>query len=135
RDRLGEPVVWIGPEPAPYWLLTAREDLERWIHQLQIRRAVDRPGLVETRYVVPAVAVAVRGFPQGLAILPADEDTTITVSLSDNAAWTVRREAGVWTLLDGAAADPTVRLPLDLDTAALLFSRGLTKEELGERLE
>src|SRR5438067_5321040 len=70
-DRPGEIVAWIGSEPAPYWLLTAREYWERWIHQLQIRRAVGRPGLHDARFVVPAVAVSVRGFPQGLAALPA----------------------------------------------------------------
>ena len=134
-DRLGEPVPWIGPEPAPYWLLAAREYIERWIHQLQIRRAVGRPGLHDARFVVPAAAVAVRGFPQGFAILPADEATTFTLSVSDAAAWTLRKDGDAWTLLDGAAADPTVRLPLDLDTAALLFSRALTSAELTERLQ
>src|SRR5438874_91903 len=124
-DRLGEPIPWIGPDPAPYWLLTAREYFERWIHQLQIRRAVGRPGLMDERHVVPAVATAVRGFPQGFAILPADDGTTFTLSVSDAAAWTVRRD-GAWTLLEGAADDPTLFLPLDLETAALLFSRGLT---------
>ncbi len=134
-DRPGETVAWIGPEPAPYWLLTAREYFERWIHQLQIRRAVGRPGLMDERHVVPAVATAVRGFPQGFTILPADDRTTFTLLVSDAAAWTVRRDGDTWTLLDGAADNPTVSLPVDLETAALVFSRALTGAELNERLE
>ena len=40
--------------------------------------------------VVPAVAVAMRGFPQGLAAFPAPAGTTVTVALADaDAAWTV----------------------------------------------
>jgi uncharacterized protein (TIGR03083 family) len=133
-DRLGEAVPWIGPDSAPYWLLAAREYIERWIHQLQIRRATGRPGLHDARFVVPAAAVAVRGFPQGFAILPADEATTFTLSVSDAAAWTVRKDGDAWTLHDGAPDAPAVTLALDLDTAALLFSRALTSAELTERL-
>jgi hypothetical protein len=134
-DRLGEAVPWIGPDSAPYWLLAAREYIERWIHQLQIRRATGRPGLHDARFVVPAAAVAVRGFPQGFAILPADEATTFTLSVSDAAAWTVRKDGDAWTLHDGAPDTPAVTLALDLDTAALLFSRALTSAELTERLQ
>jgi uncharacterized protein (TIGR03083 family) len=132
--RLGEPVPWIGPEPAPYWLLCAREYLERWIHQCQIRRAVGRGEWFEGRWVHPAVAVAVRGFPAGFAALPASTGTTVTISFEDGPAWTLRKEEAGWHLHDGAVVDPTVALHLDTPTAALLFSRALSKEELVEHL-
>src|SRR5207248_3942031 len=80
-DLPGEVVAWIGPDPQPFWMLAAREYWERWIHQQQIRRAVGRPGLDEAGFVVPAVAVAMRGFPQGLAAFPAPAGTTVTVAL------------------------------------------------------
>jgi len=135
-DRPAEVVAWIGPDPAPYWLVTAREYFERWIHQLQIRRAVGRPGLHDARFVLPAVAVAVRGFPQGLAALPAADATTVTISIAEHdAAWTVRSDGQRWALFDGGPDEPTVTLPLDLDSAALLFSRALTSAELGERVQ
>jgi len=41
----GGVVSWAGPDPAPMWLDTAREYTERWIHQQQIRDAVNKPGL------------------------------------------------------------------------------------------
>ena len=53
----------------------------------------------------------------------------------DNAGWTVRSDGQTWTLFDGAPDEPTVRLALDLDAAALLFSRGLTTAELTERVQ
>ncbi|MBV9411277.1 MAG: maleylpyruvate isomerase family mycothiol-dependent enzyme [Acidimicrobiia bacterium] len=136
-ERLGEPVHWAGPDPAPYWLLAAREYWERWIHQEQIRRAVGRPGLHDAGFVVPAVAVAVRGFPQGLAAFPASDGTTITLTITDadGAAWTVGCDGHTWTLYDGAADAPTVTLGIDLETAALLFSRALTNAELTDRVQ
>src|SRR5205085_6632722 len=80
-ERTGEPIHWVGPDPAPYWLLCAREYLERWIHHLQIRRALGRPDWLDPAFAVPAIAVGMRGFPQGFAILPASEGTAVTFSL------------------------------------------------------
>jgi hypothetical protein len=133
-DRLGEAVPWIGPDPAPYWLLSAREYWERWIHQQQIRRAVGRPGLNTPRFLVPAVAVAMRGFPQGLAAFPAPAGTTVTVAITGAAAWTVGSDGHTWTLYNGGPESPTVRLAVDVDNAALVFSRALTAEELTDRV-
>ena len=48
----GEPVSWAAPGvPAPVWLDVAREYSEYWVHQQQIRDAVQRPdaGSVSSR--------------------------------------------------------------------------------------
>lgn len=133
---VGETIHWISTtDPQPYWLLAAREYLERWIHHLQIRRAVDRPGLNDERYVVPAVAVTLRGFPSGLAAIPAEPDTTITFTITDaDASWTLRRTSDAWVLLDGEPPQPNVRLGLTLDSAANLFSRGLPRAGIREQV-
>jgi hypothetical protein len=133
----GETIHWISPtERQPYWLVAAREYLERWIHQLQIRRAVNNPGLMQARYVVPAVAVTLRGFPRGWARLPAPVDTTVAVMIADaDASWTLQRGSDGWVLLDGSPAEPTVRLVLDLEGAAALFSRGLLASEVRQLLK
>jgi uncharacterized protein (TIGR03083 family) len=132
-ERLGEPVWFVSPDPAPYWMLAAREYAERWVHQWQIRRAVGRPGLAHNPYTRAATAVVTRGFAQGFAVLPAPPGTTIAITLAD-AAWTLERDADRWTLTDGAPADPTVHVVLDDDTAGALFSRGLTADEAQARL-
>ncbi len=133
-SRLGEPVWFVSPEPAPYWIIAAREYAERWVHQWQIRRALGRPGLPHDPYTRAAAAVVVRGFPQGFAVLRASAGTTIAVTLGDT-AWTLTRgDNNAWTLSDGAPRDPTVTIALDDDLAAGLFSRGLPVAEAQERL-
>jgi hypothetical protein len=37
-------VSWAGPDTSPAWLDIARDYTEFWVHQQQIRDAVDRPG-------------------------------------------------------------------------------------------
>jgi len=132
--RLGEPIPWVGLEPAPYWLLAAREYLERWVHHQQIRRALGAPPLDEPRWVVPAVATAIRGFPAGLSLLPAGRGTSVSLTLSDAAAWTAANDAEGWTLYDGIPDDPFVRLTVEPADAALIFSRALPASVLGQRV-
>jgi uncharacterized protein (TIGR03083 family) len=136
-DSVEEVVPWIGPDPQPYWMLAAREYWERWIHQQQIRRAVGRGGLHDPQFVVPSVAVAMRGFPQGLAAFPAPDGTTVTIRITDasDAAWTVASDGETWGLYDGAPDDPTATLEVNVDTAALLFSRALTNDQLTEQVD
>jgi len=45
-DATGGPVEWAtGSDPAPVWLDVAREYMERYVHQYQIRQATQRPPL------------------------------------------------------------------------------------------
>lgn len=126
-DRLGEPVPWLGPEPAPYWLIAAREYVERWVHHHQVARATGRkaPGDDLTRR---AAAGIVHALPRLLAALPAHapDDAAITLTVLGT-SWTAVGPAGGWTLRDGRPdGEPTVEVVLDdPTTAALALSRGL----------
>lgn len=135
-NELGETIHWISlTEPQPYWLLAAREYLERWIHHLQIRRAVGQPGLSEERFVTPALAITCRGFPRGWAGVPAEDDTTVTFTITDtNPSWTLQRKGDEWVLHDGAPPQSSALLAFDLDTAAHLFSRGLPQSDIQSRI-
>ena len=46
-DEPSEAVSWAGVDPAPLWLDIARDYTEYWIHQAQVRQALDEPLLVE----------------------------------------------------------------------------------------
>jgi uncharacterized protein (TIGR03083 family) len=134
-DRLGpEPVHWIGPDPAPYRQLAAREYAERWVHHQQIRRALGRAPLTDPRFSVPAVATVMLGFPMSMSVLPADEGTAVVIALDDvDAAWTLARAADTWHLVAREAPGATTRLALDVPSATAVFSRGLLHQDVGER--
>jgi hypothetical protein len=134
--QMGETIHWISPtDPQPYSLLGAREYLERWIHHLQIRRAVGQPGLTDERFVAPAVALTLRGFPRGWARVQSPHDTTVTFTIADaDVSWTLQRRGDAWVLNDGAPPQPSVLLTLDLDGAAHLFSRGLPGSDIPRRM-
>jgi uncharacterized protein (TIGR03083 family) len=54
-----EPVFFFGSngDLSPYWQAIAREFMERWVHQSQIRRAVGRPSLADEQIVRTGVDV------------------------------------------------------------------------------
>jgi uncharacterized protein (TIGR03083 family) len=134
-DLIGEPVGLFGGDPAPYWQIAAREYLERWVHQAQIRRALDAPALEDPALVVPGCGVVARALVQALAVVEAPTGAAVVLALDgDEGAWTYTREEGGWALTDGAAGDPAARLLVPLPDAALVFTRGLPADEVRLRI-
>ena len=135
-DLLGEPVPFVGPDPAPYWMIAAREYVERWVHHSQVARATSRPVPAEAEQVVPAVASIMRGFPGALSLLPAPAGSQVTIALREpGVAWTVVKDGDTWSLHDGRADEPAVLIDLPVEVAAALFSRGLDRSAILATIE
>jgi hypothetical protein len=77
-DAIGGPVEWAtGADPAPLWLDVAREYMERYVHQYQIRQATGRPplGAVLTG---PVLATAAHALPRALDRVTRPVGTVVT---------------------------------------------------------
>ncbi|CAN5760261.1 hypothetical protein BH20ACT23_BH20ACT23_17970 [soil metagenome] len=118
-SALGEVVSWAGPDPAPWWLVGAREFTERWVHHQQIRDAIGQPGLNGPSFVAPILGTAMHGVPRAYGGVEAPEDTTIAIDVTGRAgfSWAVRRDADGWKLYEGLTREATARLSLDQATA------------------
>lgn len=130
-SKLGGPVSWAGPEPAPVWLDVAREYTERWVHQQQIRDAVGKPGLTERRFLAPVLATFVHALPFAFRGVDAEPGTSVHVQILGESGgdWMVRLEEGRWTLYVGAPTDPACRVTLDQSVAWRLYTRGISPQE------
>jgi uncharacterized protein (TIGR03083 family) len=128
---LGVVVDWAGPDPAPVWLDLTREYTERWHHQQHIRDAVGKPGLLEPRYLVPALDTFIRALPQTYRAIGADEGTLVglTVAGESGGQWFLRRERGEWRLYVEAIQPPQTEVIVDQDLAWRLFTRGVSKDQ------
>jgi uncharacterized protein (TIGR03083 family) len=131
---MGESVAWAGSGPAPVWLDIAREYTERWVHQQQIRDAVGRPGLQETRYLAPILATFVYALPQTLKETVVPEGTAIQLVITGDAGniWTTVFQNGNWNLATGATTAPTTQVIISADRAWRLFTNGLTRAQASE---
>ena len=133
-DRLGEPVPWLGPEPAPYWLIAAREYVEQWVHHQQIARATDAPGPDDVA-TVRAVEALAHGFPRMLGPVHAPDDAVVAITVIDR-TWTLSGPGGGWAVHSGPPASATAAVTLTSPPlAARAFSRGLTAAEMQAAFE
>ena len=133
---IGGPVSWAGPAPAPVWLDIAREYAERWVHQQQIRDALNQPGLTAPRYFAPVLATFVRALPHTLRDVTASPGTCLRLAISGAAGgtWMAMRTDDGWVLGQdcGTATDATVTI--DQDVAWRLFTRGMARDEAVRRV-
>lgn len=127
---LGGPVDWVGPEPAPVWLDLAREYTERWVHQQQIRDAVNRPGLREPEWFAPVLAAFVLGLPRALGNAGRPGETVLlTITGEAGGQWLARRGEAGWRVQPDHADTPTAAVVLDQDSAWRLFTRGVMPQQ------
>ena len=89
-DRPCEPVGFFGgrltPTVSPYWQAIAREYVERWVHQHQIRRALGRPDL-GAEFLEPAAATVARSVAAHMPDLGASNGTVMVLTVRDVASW------------------------------------------------
>jgi len=86
----------------------AREYMERYVHQDQIRRACGRPPLGR-RFTEPVLATAVHALPLALAGVSRPAGTVAALIADDGGhqmAWYLTRTEGEWQLGRSAPAEP-----------------------------
>ena len=108
-DALGGGVGWAtGDRPAPVWLDVAREYMERYVHQQQIRSACGRPPLGGP-FAAAVVQTAVHALPRALGRVSRPDGTAVAFIVDGEygSAWHLTAGPGGWELGRGIPAGPT----------------------------
>jgi uncharacterized protein (TIGR03083 family) len=129
---VGETVSWASDRPAPVWLDIAREYTERWVHQQQIRLAVETALLDEPRFLAPVLDTFLRALPAALSQVARPEGTAVIVNVPGPAGgtWWCRRSERSWGMVP-AAPSPEAAVTVDVDAGVLwrVAARMLTPEQ------
>jgi uncharacterized protein (TIGR03083 family) len=129
-----EPVTFFASNvPSPYWQVVAREYVERFVHQSQIRRAIGAPEL-EGELVTAAARVVVHALAAWLRDDAPAVGSTISIDIGAAGMWTWRREHDHWSVVDGAAATPAVCIRVPPERTVAVLSRGVTPDEFAEAI-
>ena len=130
------PVAWAGESQSENWMDTGREYTERWHHQMQIRDAVEAPGLLDVRWLSPLLDFSVRALPPAYADTEAPEGAAIAFSVTGDAgwAWTLVREGARWELYRGESEHPATTVRMDARAAWRLFYNALPPQRAREEL-
>ncbi len=133
--KMGGPVSWAGPQPAPQWFDIAREFTERWHHQQQIRDATSRSALYDPYFLAPVLDTFVRALPHNFRDTMAPAGTTVRFEISGDAGgvWFLYKDERAWTLVLNSASEPASELILPQDTAWRLFTKGIDRQDARAR--
>jgi uncharacterized protein (TIGR03083 family) len=105
-DAAGGPVPWAtGSDPAPVWLDVAREYMERYVHQQQIREATGHPPL-GAAFTSPVLTTAAHALPRALdqVVRPVGTVVAFTAEGEGGGSWHVVRAVARWELASGPVA-------------------------------
>lgn len=124
-----EPVgFFTATDVSPYWQLIAREYVERFIHQSQIRRAIEAPDL-DGELVAGAARVVAHALAAWLVKYAPATGSTIAIDFGGAGTWTWQRERDRWSVLDGVDAIPTARVTVAPERTVAMLSRGVSSAE------
>lgn len=131
------PVGWAGETESANWFHIAREYMERWHHQQQIRLAVGQEqALLAPDLYAPFLDTAMRALPHQYRNTVANDHDTIRFSVSDNlGTWYLVRQNSQWILSTQTETAPVCTVLLDGAIAWQLFTKGITAAQARSRVQ
>ncbi len=128
-DKAIFPVAWAGETESKNWMHVAREYTERFIHQQQIREAVNKQGIITREFFFPFINTFMQALPYTYRNVSADEGTIIKLSVTTDVGgdWLLIRKGNEWRFTPEGKADATISI--DPEIAWKLFSKGITQEQ------
>ena len=125
-------VAWAGQETSPNWFHIAREYTEKFLHQQQIRDAVNKPGIMTDELFGTFMEVVVQAFPHTFRDVEAESGTVITLEITSEVggSWSIIKTKDNWELTYQRPANPTSLVTLSPDTAWKLISKSWKQEDV-----
>ena len=125
------PVDWAGEKESRNWFHIAREYTEKWLHQQQIRDAVQKPGILSRELFYPFIDTFMFALPHTYRNTKAAEGSSVKIHIpgEEGGSWFIVMKNGKWELLKEHQGTTNSELIIDADTAWKLFSKSLKAQE------
>lgn len=136
--KAGFAVNWAGEEESLNWMHIAREYTEKWLHQQQIREAVQQPGrLMNKEFFYPFISTFMMALPYTFRNIHPDDRTTVSVTIRGEAGgkWSIRYTNQSWELTTFHPEIPSAAVSLDPDTSWKLFSKSVRPDEVMDTIQ
>lgn len=123
-------VAWAGQETSPNWFHIAREYTEKFLHQQQIRDAVNKPGIMTKELYYPFLDTLMYALPYTFKNIEAPDSTTVSlvVTTGIGGQWNIIKQPDTWELNREAITAPDAKVTIDPVTAWKLFSKSWSPE-------
>ncbi|MBE8724060.1 maleylpyruvate isomerase N-terminal domain-containing protein [Flavobacterium hungaricum] len=130
-------VAWAGEETSLNWFHIAREYTEKFLHQQQIRDAVNKQTLFTRELFGPFIETFIQALPYTYRNTEAPENTVVTLIVTSDigGSWSIIREQNNWKFTDSFQQEPDSILKIAPQDAWLLFSKGMAPSDALEKAE
>jgi len=123
-------VSWAGERVSENWFDTAREYTERWLHQQQIRLAVDKPGIMTHELYFPVLDTFMRALPHHYRDIKSKTDKMIQFNVIGECggSWYLYRDKAKWALIKSPNGEKISEVSIPEEIAWRIFTKGIDKQ-------
>lgn len=130
------PVDWAGEKESRNWLHVARQYSEKWLHQQQIREAVNKPGIMTKELFYPFIDTLMYALPHTYRNIKAIDGTAVRVTIPSDigGSWTIEMMDQQWQMVKGHSGDVDAELIIDAAIAWKLFSKSIRPADIHDEV-
>ncbi|WP_111672589.1 maleylpyruvate isomerase N-terminal domain-containing protein [Algoriphagus litoralis] len=125
-------VAWAGQQTSPNWFHIAREYTEKFLHQQQIRDAVNKPGIMTSELFGTFMEVVIQAFPYTFQKMEAKNGTVVSLEITTEIGgiWSIIQAEDSWKLIKNPSSNPSAKVSMDPNTAWKLISKSWKPEDV-----
>jgi uncharacterized protein (TIGR03083 family) len=130
-------VAWAGQKVSANWFHIAREYTEKFLHQQQIRDAVNKQGIMTRELYYPFIDTFMYALPHTFKDISAAEGTTVSVIVTTEIGgqWNIVKTKEGWVLHKNAVYNTAATLTINPHTAWKLFSKSWKPEQVIDTID
>jgi hypothetical protein len=125
-------VNWAGETESHNWMEIAREYTEKWLHQQQIRDAVNKSALMTRELYYPFIDMFMMGLPHSYRNISTENGTVVKVTITTEigGSWYLKRNDNKWSLSKKYVEQTTTEVIMAPDISWKLFSKSLRPDQI-----
>ena len=126
------PVAWAHHQSSPNWFHIAREYSEKFLHQQQIRDALDNKEIMIKELFYPFIDILMYAFPCAFSDVDAARGTVVSIEISTEIGgiWSIVKSDNGWSLKKNIEVTPDASLVILPDIAWRLFSKSVIPKDM-----
>lgn len=126
-EKSGFAVDWAGEKESLNWMHIAREYTEKWLHQHQVRDALNDKELMTRELYYPFIDIFMLALPHTYRNVKAADGTMVRITIPSaiGGQWNIIASDGKWVLDKTNQASPASEVIIDAEIAWKLFSKSM----------
>lgn len=129
-------VSWAGEKQSTNRFHLARQYTEKFLHQQQIRDALNRPGIMTREFFYPFISIFMQALPHTYRNVEAVEGTAVKLVIPSDIGgqWAIEMIDGQWQPMEVFSGEADAEVIIEPDIAWKLFSKSIRPQEIRDQV-